>query len=113
MNETDTDGVFNMEALADELTALGLPSFVAMTGGGVATIYGGECQGDTYELCAGSGTFKHRDYGYSVAYFADFYYGPDGEEEVDTFIAVGQVKPLPDLAREIVEWLREYQKGKA
>jgi hypothetical protein len=94
-NDLPGDALVDMDALAAYLTDNGVPAYVEMTGGGVATIYAGEPSTVThpdrgqgpdatvtftvYPVLIGPGTYMHRTYGRSVAYVGDFYLGADSE----------------------------------
>lgn len=73
----------NMDEIARILRDVhGIPAVVAMTGGGVATIYAGATHTDEdgderWSVIAGPGRFADPDVGFSVGYLADFYVGPD------------------------------------
>lgn len=99
--------IVNMDKIAELVRAKGVPCYVEMTGGGVATIYAGESfQGhgwsntelDTmYPVLAGPGGFNSPEYGFSVGYLHDFYIGPDGDvDEFDTMTTDDDEQTIAD-----------------
>lgn len=72
----------DMQAVCDDLKAMGIPAFVQQTGGGVATIYAGEPYTDPiddewYPAVAGPGWFDGPGWIRPFANPEDFYIGPD------------------------------------
>lgn len=76
------DSTFSMDDLAKALEARGFPAFVAMTGGGVATLYGGpivgtdEWDGKRYVVAVGPGSYG-QDGQPSEGYWGELFIGPD------------------------------------
>lgn len=66
----------NMDRISKLVEDSGVPCFVEMTGGGVATIYAGEPKDDVWPACAGPGTFGY-DSGPSLGDDREFSIGPD------------------------------------
>jgi hypothetical protein len=80
----DNADALDMDALASKLSARGIPSHVSMTGGGVATLFGGDMVGqdesgeDRYTLCIGPGTFGY-GVGRSFGSWGELAYGADDD----------------------------------
>lgn len=84
--ETCADGdddTFSMNDLATALESRGLPAFVAMTGGNVATLYAGEAMGtdewdgSRHVVAVGPGTYGPS----SIGYWGELFIGPDTDDD--------------------------------
>lgn len=82
------DYPLNFDRIVSLVTAQGVYAHVAMTGGGVATIFAGATHVDTagderYAVVAGPGTYGITKP--STGDLAEFYVGPDDEGQSDAF----------------------------
>lgn len=76
--------VVDLDRIAAMLTERGIPAFVEMTGGGVATVYGGpdvrDAAGETrYTFLIGPGWFDGPGWTLARADTADLGWGPDDD----------------------------------
>jgi hypothetical protein len=91
-------GVFDMDALAEMVSARGVCAFTGHSGGGCATLYTGSANPEGYRVvAAGPGTYKHRDWGFSVGSFADFYVGDDMDDGAYETVTEMSMDALADL----------------
>jgi hypothetical protein len=75
-------GVVDLDRIAAMLTGRGIPAFVEMTGGGIATVYGGaqfrDADGQArYTFLIGPGWFDGPGFTLARADTADLVWGPD------------------------------------
>ena len=110
----DLADAFDMDALASKLSARGIPSHVSMTGGGVATLFGGDLVGsDQFEverhtLCIGPGT-----YGYGVRHsfgsWAELAIGAD--DDGDTCAYWDGPRDLDRVVDYVVDHMPEFREA--
>lgn len=102
------DDVIDMDKLAALIIDMGLPAFVAQTGGGCATLYVGPENNDGYCLvAAGVGWFSHPGPGWKdpEASWFNFAWGADDDGESDPVVEKAP-RDLTDLARDIYNFAK-------
>lgn len=114
---------FPLDAVVEAVTRQGIPAYVEMTGGGVATIYAGEREevivdGLRYmehPIAAGPGWFEGPNYTLGTATTDDFYIGRNNDDSQDggylTFADVLESgsDPITVAARLIVEAITKHK----
>lgn len=112
----------DLDAIVAAIVKVGIPAYVEMTGGGVATIYAGEAHDHTetirfgpaagetitykrWQALAGPGWFEGPGYTVARASRTDFYVGPDDEGESDPWCSVATTTDAEIVAR-IIEQVR-------
>lgn len=112
---------FDMDVLASKLSERGIPSHVAMTGGGVATLFGGDVVGrdqfdtDRYTLVIGPGSFGY-GVGRSFGSWDELAIGADDDGDTCTYwdgpkdvdrVVDWVVERMPEFREAMARYMRE------